>query len=150
MEQSIANMVGVKPYVEKPENLKGQISRYGSKRCYFILSDYHKFGKRHQERETNFLKKSDDERDPECYFGMGAFRIHMQNYILNGQDDSLYDICTECKTAKELQESLEKKYKSEDAGAKKFAIGKFLKFNMVDEKSVVSQAKEHQNIIHEL
>ncbi|XP_070681189.1 uncharacterized protein [Malus domestica] len=47
-------------------------------------------------------------------------------------------------TAKELWESLEKKYKIDDAGSKKFVIGKFLKYTMVDSKSVVSQVKEIQ------
>lgn len=33
------------------------------------------------------------------------------NYILNRLDDNLYDIYSTCKIAKELWESLEKKYK---------------------------------------
>ena len=32
---------------------------------------------------------------------------------------------------------LEKKYKTEDVGAKKFMIGKFLKYNMVDTKTMI-------------
>ncbi|XP_073035167.1 uncharacterized protein [Primulina eburnea] len=53
-------------------------------------------------------------------------------------------------TAKELWESLEKKYKTEDAGIKKFVVGKFLDFKMVDAKSVIIQVQEIQIIIHEL
>ena len=45
---------------------------------------------------------------------------------------------------------LEKKYKTEDAGAKKFVIGKFLKYNMVDTKIVIKQVEEIQVLIHEL
>ncbi|XP_070677966.1 uncharacterized protein [Malus domestica] len=44
------------------------------------------------------------------------------NYILNSLDDNLYDTYSLCKTAKELWESLEKKYKIDDAGSKKFVI----------------------------
>ncbi|KAB2622521.1 hypothetical protein D8674_024703 [Pyrus ussuriensis x Pyrus communis] len=67
-----------------------------------------------------------------------------RNYILNSLDDNLYDIYSLCKTAKELWESLEKKYKIDDAGSKKFVIGKFLKYTMVDSKSVVSQHKRYE------
>ena len=52
------------------------------------------------------------------------------------------------KTAKELWESLDHKYKSEDVGAKKFLVGQFLNFKMVDSKTVISQVQEFQLIIH--
>ena len=55
-----------------------------------------------------------------------------RNYILNRLENNLYDIYSSYKTAKEVWEMLEKKYKTEDTGAKKFVIGKFLKYNMVD------------------
>ena len=51
-------------------------------------------------------------------------------------------------SAKELWESLDHKYKSEDAGAKKFLVGQFMNFKMVDSKSVISQVQELQLIIH--
>lgn len=44
--------------------------------------------------------------------------------------------------SKELWNSLEKKYKIEDVGAKKFVIGKFLNFKIVDTKTVVTQVEE--------
>ncbi|XP_040367275.1 uncharacterized protein LOC121050607 [Rosa chinensis] len=73
-----------------------------------------------------------------------------RNYILNGLDDTLYDVYWSYTTAKELWNSLEKKYKVDDAGSKKFIIGKFLNYKMVDSKTVVSQVDELQVIIHEL
>ncbi|XP_073137594.1 uncharacterized protein [Henckelia pumila] len=45
-----------------------------------------------------------------------------RNYILNGLDDTLYSVYSSVKTAKELWDSLEKKYKTEDAGIKKFVL----------------------------
>ncbi|KAH7538316.1 hypothetical protein FEM48_Zijuj03G0186700 [Ziziphus jujuba var. spinosa] len=48
-------------------------------------------------------------------------------------------------TIEEVWEMLEKKYKTEDVGAKKFVIGKFLKFIMVDSKTVVKQVEEFTN-----
>ena len=45
---------------------------------------------------------------------------------------------------------LEKKYKTEDARAKEFVIGKFLKYNMVNTKTVIKQVEEIQVLIHAL
>ena len=72
------------------------------------------------------------------------------NYILNRLDDTLYDIYSLCNSAKELWDSLEKKYKTEDAGAKKFVLSKFLKYIMVDTKTIMKQVDELQVLIHEL
>ena len=52
--------------------------------------------------------------------------------------------------AKELWEYLEKKYKTEDAGLKKFVVGKFLEYKMVDSKTLMSQVQELQIILHEI
>ena len=61
-----------------------------------------------------------------------------RNYILNRLDDTLYDIYSSCNSAKELWDSLEKKYETKDVGAKKFVIGKFLKYIMVDTKTIMN------------
>ena len=42
-----------------------------------------------------------------------------KNYILNGLDNTMYNVYSQVKAAKELCESLEKKYKTKDAGMKK-------------------------------
>ncbi|XP_012846693.1 PREDICTED: uncharacterized protein LOC105966644 [Erythranthe guttata] len=73
-----------------------------------------------------------------------------RNHILNALDDSLYNVYSAIKTAKELWESLEKKYKTEDAGLKKFIVGKFLDFKMVDNKTLMSQVQELQLIMHDI
>ena len=54
-----------------------------------------------------------------------------RNYVLNGLENTLYNVYSLLKTAKELWDSLDKKYKTEDAGLKKFIVGKFLDFKMV-------------------
>jgi len=61
------------------------------------------------------------------------------NYILNGLDDSLYNVYSPITTTKKLWVSLDKKYKTEDIGTKKFIVGRFLKYKMVDIKTVISQ-----------
>ena len=63
---------------------------------------------------------------------------------------TLYNVYSPIKTAKELWESLDKKYKTEDAGAKKFVVGRFLDFVMVDSKTVISQAQDFQLILHDI
>ena len=42
-----------------------------------------------------------------------------QNYILNGLDDSLYNVYSPITMVKKLWVSLDKKYKTEDVGTKK-------------------------------
>ncbi|KZV25894.1 hypothetical protein F511_30733 [Dorcoceras hygrometricum] len=73
-----------------------------------------------------------------------------RNYILNSLDGVLYGGYYYVKTAKELWNSLEKNYKTQDVGVKKFFVGKFLDYKMVDAKSVMSQVQEIQIIIHDL
>ncbi|KAH1032296.1 hypothetical protein J1N35_044470 [Gossypium stocksii] len=62
-----------------------------------------------------------------------------RNYILNGLPDVLYEVYSVKKTTKELWISLDHKYKTEDADAKKFLVAKFLNFVMIDSKLVVNQ-----------
>ena len=62
-----------------------------------------------------------------------------RNYVMNALTDSLYNVYSDKKTPKELLESPDRKYKTEDAGVKKFIVGHFLDCKMVDSKTVVSQ-----------
>ena len=73
-----------------------------------------------------------------------------RNYVMNALIDSLYNVYSYKKIAKKLWESLDRKYKIEDVGAKKFVLGRFLNYKMVDSKTVVSQVQELQIILHEI
>ena len=68
--------------------------------------------------------------------------------MLNSLTDPLYNVYSMKKSAKELWESLDKKYKIENDGTKKFVVGWFLGYKMVDSKTVVSQVQEIQVILH--
>ena len=58
---------------------------------------------------------------------------------MSGLTDSLYNVyCNAYKTSRQLWEALDKKYKLENAGTKKFLVGKFLDFKMVDTKLIVN------------
>ncbi|GKA10603.1 hypothetical protein Tco_0690036 [Tanacetum coccineum] len=63
------------------------------------------------------------------------------NYVLNGLVDSLYNVYYKITTAKELLELLERKYKTEDAGTKKFVVARFLDYKMVNSKNVITQVQ---------
>ncbi|KZV20559.1 hypothetical protein F511_13493 [Dorcoceras hygrometricum] len=80
-------------------------------------------------------------------WGHGDFLC--RNYVLNGLA-TRYITCIVMTTAKLLWESLEKKYKTEGAGLKKFIVGKFLDYKMVESKPVMSQVQEMQLILHDL
>ncbi|XP_021759470.1 uncharacterized protein LOC110724355 [Chenopodium quinoa] len=73
-----------------------------------------------------------------------------KNYILNGLSDNLYDYYNLENTAKDLWDALQKKYDTEEAGAKKYAVSRYLKFQMTDDKSVEVQSHELQKIAHEI
>ncbi|PKI76641.1 hypothetical protein CRG98_002950 [Punica granatum] len=72
------------------------------------------------------------------------------NYIMNSLHDSLYSVYQGFNTANELWESLDRKYKSVDACAKKFLVGRFLDFKMVDSRTIMSQVQEFQVLLHEI
>ncbi|XP_061353953.1 uncharacterized protein LOC133298638 [Gastrolobium bilobum] len=94
-----------------------------------------------------------EESDKEKVVAVDAFKhsdFLWRNYILNALDNTLYNVYCTLKTSKELWDSLDKTYKTEDAALKKFIVGRFLDFKMQDPKSVVSQVEELQVIVHEI
>ena len=72
------------------------------------------------------------------------------NYLLNGLDNTMYNVYCAFNTARQMWESLDKKYKTEDAGLKKFVVGKFLDYKMFDSKIVISQVQDLQVILHDI
>ena len=92
--------------------------------------------------ETPALKEGESDR--QVVAAVNAWKhsdFLCRNYILNGLDNMLYNVYSPLKSVKELWDSLEKKYKIEDTGTKKFVVGKFLNFVMVDSQTVISQVQ---------
>ena len=73
-----------------------------------------------------------------------------RNYLLNGLVNTLYNVYCAFNITRELWESLDKKYKTENAGLKKFVVGKFLDYKMFDSKTVISQVQDLQVILHDI
>ena len=73
-------------------------------------------------------------------------RGHILHYLSN----SLFDIYYFYKSAKEIWETLRKKYSIKDAGTKKYVVGRFLDYKMSDDKPIMEQVHEYQNIILEI
>uniref|UniRef100_A0A2N9HRF5 Uncharacterized protein n=1 Tax=Fagus sylvatica TaxID=28930 RepID=A0A2N9HRF5_FAGSY len=73
-------------------------------------------------------------------------RGHILHYLSN----SLFDIYCGYNSAKEIWDALKKKYSMEDAGFKKYVVGRFLDYKMVDEKPIMDQVHEYQHIVLEI
>ena len=80
-------------------------------------------------------KANEDDRDSLMMFDRWKSSDYLcQNYVLSSLTNPLYNVYSMKKSAKELWESPDKKYKTEDAGTKKFVIGRLLDYKMVDLK----------------
>ena len=111
-------------HAEKPERFNGtDVKRWQQKMLFYLTTL----------SLARFLKKdahvaSEGETNREVITARDAWGhadFLCRNYVLNGLDNTLYNVYCAKKTAKELWESLEKKYKTEDAGVKKFVVGRF-------------------------
>ena len=134
---------------EKPEKFNGTEFKRWQQKMLFYLTTLNL---------TRFLQEDapalkEDETDRQVVAAAEAWK-HVDflccNYILNGLDNTLYNVYCAFNTARGLWESLDKKYKIEDAGLKKFIVGKFLDYKMLDSKTVISQVQDLQVILHDI
>lgn len=66
---------------------------------------------------------------------------------MNGLAYSPYNVYSEKKMARELWESLDRKYKTDDVGTNKFIFGRFLDYKIMECITVISQVQEIQVIL---
>ncbi|XXG40597.1 hypothetical protein AAC387_Pa01g1276 [Persea americana] len=134
---------------EKPEKFNGTKFKRWQQKMLFYLTTLNLARFLHEEAPA--LKK--DETDKQVVAAVEAWKhadFLCRIYILNGLDNTLYNVYCSLKTTKELWDSLNKKYKTEDAGMKKFIVGRFLDYKMIDSKAVINQVQELQVILHEI
>ena len=67
-------------------------------------------------------------------------------YMLNHMTNNLFDLFMNIKSAKAIWEILDKKYGSDDAGKKKYVVGKWLAFHMVGDKPIMEQVHVYENL----
>ncbi|GJW64041.1 pol polyprotein [Tanacetum coccineum] len=147
----VANAVA--NHAEKPEKFNGQNFKRWQQKMFFYLTTL---------GLARFLKETAPQVEPpaegqssnaQAVQAVEAWKhsdFLCHNYVLNGLIDPLYNVYCKTTTAKELWESLERKYKTEDAGTKKFVVARFLDYKMVDSKSVVSQVQDLQVLLHDI
>ncbi|KAH0709267.1 hypothetical protein KY284_010694 [Solanum tuberosum] len=70
----------------------------------------------------------------------------MTGHLLNHMTNPLFDLFVTYKSAKEIWDSLEKKYGVDDAGKKKYVVVQWIKFQMVDNKPIMEQVHEYENL----
>ncbi|KAL0552384.1 hypothetical protein IC582_011493 [Cucumis melo] len=134
---------------EKPEKFDGVDFKRWQQKILFYLTTLNL---------AKFLTEdapilSEGETNKEKQLAVDAWKhveYFCKNYILNGLDNTLYNVYSSVHSAKNLRTSLENKYKTEVVGAKKFIAGKFLDYKMVYSKTVMSQVQEIQVILHDI
>ncbi|OMO62208.1 hypothetical protein CCACVL1_22961 [Corchorus capsularis] len=131
-------------YSEKPEKFSGaNFNRWQQKMLFYLTTL----------NLARFLTESapkmpEGELNAQAVSALEAWKhsdFLCRNYVLNGLSDTLYNVYCVHKTAKQLWDALDHKYKTEDAGAKKFIVGWFLDFLMVDSKSVAAQSLKRRS-----
>ena len=108
---------------EKPEKINGIEFKIWQQKMRFYLTTLN-LAKFLYENAPNL---KENEMDRQVVAAVEAWKyvdFLCKNYILNGLDNTLYNVYSSFKIAKELWDSLDKKYKTEDAGTKKFIVGK--------------------------
>ena len=65
--------------------------------------------------------------------------------ILNQVVDNIYNMYSEARTANDHWRALDKKYKTKEFGAKKYAVGHYLNFKMVNDKTILPQVHDLQS-----
>ncbi|KAL0285969.1 UNVERIFIED_CONTAM: hypothetical protein Scaly_2804600 [Sesamum calycinum] len=59
----------------------------------------------------------------------------VRGHLLNHMNNTLFDLFVNKKSEKEIWNTLETRYGGDDAGRKKYVVGKWLQFHMADDKT---------------
>ncbi|KAK4400046.1 Retrovirus-related Pol polyprotein from transposon TNT 1-94 [Sesamum angolense] len=71
--------------------------------------------------------------------------------ILSALSNTLFDVyCSDSYTAKSLWDELDRKYNTEEQGLEKYSVSKFMRYQMVEDRSVAEQTHEIINLEHAL
>ncbi|XP_060210766.1 uncharacterized protein LOC132637736 [Lycium barbarum] len=70
----------------------------------------------------------------------------IRGHLLNHMTNPLFDLFVTYKSAKEIWDNLEKKCGADDAGKKKYVVGQWIKFQMVNNMPIMEQVHEYENL----
>ena len=134
---------------EKPEKFNGTEFKRWQQKMMFYLTTLN-LARFFQEDAPALKENKTNRKVVSAVEARKHFDFLCRNYFLNGLENTLYNVYCAFNTARELWESLDKKYKTEDAGLKKFVVGKFPDYKMLDTKTVISQVQDLQVILHDI
>ena len=100
---------------EKPEKFNGTEFKRWQQKMFFYLTTLNLAKFLYEDAPT----LNENESDKQVVVAIDAWKhadFLCKNYILNGLDNTLYNVYSQIKTARELWDSLDKKYKTEDIG----------------------------------
>ena len=73
-----------------------------------------------------------------------------RGHLLTHMADNLFDLFINQKSAKTIWDTLLKRYGDDDAGRKKYVVGNWLRFQMMDDKPIMEQIHEYENIVGDI
>ena len=71
----------------------------------------------------------------------------VRGHLLNHMTNSLFNIFVKQKYAKDIWDTLEKRYGADNVGKKKYVVSKWLQFQMGDDKPMMDQIHEYENLV---
>ncbi|XP_056688727.1 uncharacterized protein [Spinacia oleracea] len=71
-------------------------------------------------------------------------------HILHHVNGILFDLLITNRSSKSIWDTLQKKYGADDAGKKKYVVGKWINFKMTDDKSIMDQVHDYENIVTDI
>ncbi|VFQ69816.1 unnamed protein product [Cuscuta campestris] len=74
----------------------------------------------------------------------------VRGHLLSHMTNPLFDLFIPNKSAKSIWETLQKKYGADDAGKRKYVTGEWLRFQVVDDKSIMDQVHEYENLVFDV
>ncbi|XP_076914209.1 uncharacterized protein LOC143573133 [Bidens hawaiensis] len=110
-------------HAEKPEKFSGLHFKWWQQKMFFYLATLNLA--RFLTESAPLATNAEGETDAQTLSAVDAWKhseFLCRNYVLNGLVDALYNVYSSIKIAKELWKSLDKKYKTEDAGTKTFVV----------------------------
>ncbi|KAL0405667.1 UNVERIFIED_CONTAM: hypothetical protein Slati_3880600 [Sesamum latifolium] len=71
----------------------------------------------------------------------------VRGHLLNHMTNTLFDLFVNHKSARAIWNTLESRYGGDDASRKKYIVGKWLQFQIVDGKPTMDQVHEYENLV---